>query len=100
MRVVADHRLTVRRRLGKAPETFPSALATTWLHVTEDTGQAERMISDVLAPMLSSAFDDDAINEEEMTLLAETISSVESEWLTQNRIGKAAPAPEPRRISA
>ena len=41
-----------RRRLGKAAETFPSALATTWLHVTEDTGQAERMISDVLAPML------------------------------------------------
>ena len=41
-----------RRRVGKAAESFPSALATTWLHVTEDTGQAERMISDVLAPML------------------------------------------------
>ena len=39
---------------------------------------------DVLAPMLSSAFDDDAINEEEMTLLAETISAIESEWLTRN----------------
>ncbi|HEX7862963.1 MAG TPA: hypothetical protein VF773_21710 [Verrucomicrobiae bacterium] len=39
---------------------------------------------DVLAPMISSAFDDESINEEEMTLLAETISSVESEWLTQN----------------
>ena len=39
---------------------------------------------DVLAPMLSSAFDDDAINEEEMTMLAETISAIESEWLTQN----------------
>ncbi len=41
-----------RRRLGKAAASFPSALATTWLHVTEDRGQAERMISDVLAPML------------------------------------------------
>ena len=41
-----------RRRAGKAPESFPCALATTWLHVTEDKGQAERMIGDVLAPML------------------------------------------------
>lgn len=39
---------------------------------------------DVLAPMLSSAFDDDAINEEEMTVLAETISATESEWLSRN----------------
>lgn len=39
---------------------------------------------DVLAPMLSSAFDDDSVNEEEMTLLAETISAVESEWLARN----------------
>ena len=39
---------------------------------------------DVLAPMLNSAFDDDSINEEEMTVLAETISSIESEWLAQN----------------
>ncbi len=39
---------------------------------------------DVLAPMISSAFDDESINEEEMTLLAETISAIESEWLTQN----------------
>jgi alkanesulfonate monooxygenase SsuD/methylene tetrahydromethanopterin reductase-like flavin-dependent oxidoreductase (luciferase family) len=41
-----------RRRVGKAAESFPSALATTWLHATEDKGQAERMIRDVLAPML------------------------------------------------
>jgi alkanesulfonate monooxygenase SsuD/methylene tetrahydromethanopterin reductase-like flavin-dependent oxidoreductase (luciferase family) len=41
-----------RRRIGKAAESFPSALATTWPHVTEDKGQAERVISDVLAPML------------------------------------------------
>jgi alkanesulfonate monooxygenase SsuD/methylene tetrahydromethanopterin reductase-like flavin-dependent oxidoreductase (luciferase family) len=40
------------RRVGKAPESFPSAIATTWLHITEDKGVAERTLSDVLAPML------------------------------------------------
>ncbi len=38
---------------------------------------------DVLAQMLDSAFDDATVSEEEMTLLAETISSIESEWLTR-----------------
>jgi len=37
---------------GRAPEPFPSAIATTWLHVTEDKGEAERMLGEVLAPML------------------------------------------------
>ena len=41
-----------RRRLGKAPERFPSAIATAWLHVTEDTAAAERTLGEVLAPML------------------------------------------------
>jgi alkanesulfonate monooxygenase SsuD/methylene tetrahydromethanopterin reductase-like flavin-dependent oxidoreductase (luciferase family) len=40
------------RHVGKAPASFPSAIATTWLHVTEDTGEAERMLGEVLAPML------------------------------------------------
>ena len=40
------------RRSGKAPESFPSAIATAWLYITEDKGEAERMLSDVLAPML------------------------------------------------
>ena len=40
------------RDAGRAPETFPSAIATTWLHVTEDGGEAERTLGDVLAPML------------------------------------------------
>ena len=40
------------RRAGKAPEAFPSAVATTWLHITEDKGEAERVLSDVLAPTL------------------------------------------------
>jgi alkanesulfonate monooxygenase SsuD/methylene tetrahydromethanopterin reductase-like flavin-dependent oxidoreductase (luciferase family) len=39
-------------RVGKAPASFPSAIATTWLHITEDKGEAERMVSGVLAPML------------------------------------------------
>ena len=33
-------------------ERFPNALATTWLFVTENPMEAERMITDVLAPML------------------------------------------------
>ena len=41
-----------RRRLGKVTATFPSAIATTWLHVTEDKGAAERMRTEVLAPLL------------------------------------------------
>jgi alkanesulfonate monooxygenase SsuD/methylene tetrahydromethanopterin reductase-like flavin-dependent oxidoreductase (luciferase family) len=40
------------RRVGKAPESFPSAIATTWLHITEDKSVAKRTLSDVLAPML------------------------------------------------
>jgi alkanesulfonate monooxygenase SsuD/methylene tetrahydromethanopterin reductase-like flavin-dependent oxidoreductase (luciferase family) len=40
------------RLVGKASETFPSAIATTWLHITEDAGKADRMLTDVLAPML------------------------------------------------
>jgi alkanesulfonate monooxygenase SsuD/methylene tetrahydromethanopterin reductase-like flavin-dependent oxidoreductase (luciferase family) len=41
-----------RRRLGKVAATFPSAIATTWLHVTDDNGEVERTLSEVLAPML------------------------------------------------
>jgi alkanesulfonate monooxygenase SsuD/methylene tetrahydromethanopterin reductase-like flavin-dependent oxidoreductase (luciferase family) len=40
------------QRLGRAPASFPSAIATTWLHITEDKAAAERTLSDVLAPML------------------------------------------------
>jgi alkanesulfonate monooxygenase SsuD/methylene tetrahydromethanopterin reductase-like flavin-dependent oxidoreductase (luciferase family) len=39
-------------RAGKAPASFPSAIATTWLHITEDRGEAERTLTGVLAPML------------------------------------------------
>ena len=49
----ALHRLAGELRgAGKTPESFPSAIATTWLHITEDKGEAERTLSDVLAPML------------------------------------------------
>jgi alkanesulfonate monooxygenase SsuD/methylene tetrahydromethanopterin reductase-like flavin-dependent oxidoreductase (luciferase family) len=41
-----------RRRIGKAPDRLPSAIATTWLYVTEDRGVAERTVAEVLAPML------------------------------------------------
>jgi alkanesulfonate monooxygenase SsuD/methylene tetrahydromethanopterin reductase-like flavin-dependent oxidoreductase (luciferase family) len=47
-RLADEHRL-----LGKPPESFPSAIATTWLHITEDRASAERTLTDVLAPMLN-----------------------------------------------
>jgi alkanesulfonate monooxygenase SsuD/methylene tetrahydromethanopterin reductase-like flavin-dependent oxidoreductase (luciferase family) len=40
------------RLVGKPPGSFPSAVATTWLHVTEDRAAAERVLTEVLAPML------------------------------------------------
>ena len=40
-----------RRRLGKVA-AFPSAIATTWLYVTEDKGVVQRVLTEALAPML------------------------------------------------
>ena len=34
------------------PASLPNAIATMWLYVTEDRRRAERMLADVLAPML------------------------------------------------
>jgi alkanesulfonate monooxygenase SsuD/methylene tetrahydromethanopterin reductase-like flavin-dependent oxidoreductase (luciferase family) len=39
--------------VGKTAESFPNALATAWLYITEDGTRAERMLTDVLAPMLN-----------------------------------------------
>ena len=41
------------RRAGRPPESFPTAVASTWLHVTEDRAAAERTLTGVLAPMLN-----------------------------------------------
>jgi alkanesulfonate monooxygenase SsuD/methylene tetrahydromethanopterin reductase-like flavin-dependent oxidoreductase (luciferase family) len=35
------------------PASVPNAIATTWLYVTDDARSAERMLEDVLAPLLS-----------------------------------------------
>jgi alkanesulfonate monooxygenase SsuD/methylene tetrahydromethanopterin reductase-like flavin-dependent oxidoreductase (luciferase family) len=40
------------RHEGRA-EHLPNAMATTWLHITEDTRTADRMLTDVLAPLLN-----------------------------------------------
>jgi alkanesulfonate monooxygenase SsuD/methylene tetrahydromethanopterin reductase-like flavin-dependent oxidoreductase (luciferase family) len=37
---------------GRASEHFPNGLATMWLYVTEDRKAADRMLTDVLGPML------------------------------------------------
>jgi alkanesulfonate monooxygenase SsuD/methylene tetrahydromethanopterin reductase-like flavin-dependent oxidoreductase (luciferase family) len=46
-----------RRRAGKAPGPFPSAIATIWLYVTDDSREAERALGEVLAPMLRRPVD-------------------------------------------
>ena len=38
---------------GKDPSTFPNALATMWLYITEEAKDAERMLNEVLAPTLN-----------------------------------------------
>ncbi len=40
------------RALGRDPGTVPDTIATTWCHVTEDAGEARRVLEDVLAPLL------------------------------------------------
>jgi alkanesulfonate monooxygenase SsuD/methylene tetrahydromethanopterin reductase-like flavin-dependent oxidoreductase (luciferase family) len=37
---------------GRAPEAFPNALATMWTCVTGDAREADRVLGDVLAPLL------------------------------------------------
>jgi alkanesulfonate monooxygenase SsuD/methylene tetrahydromethanopterin reductase-like flavin-dependent oxidoreductase (luciferase family) len=38
---------------GRTAQSFPNALATAWLYITEDRARADRMLTDVLAPMLN-----------------------------------------------
>ena len=37
---------------GKDPDRFPNALATMWTWITEDAGEADRVLREVLGPML------------------------------------------------
>ena len=43
---------------GKAPASFPNAIATMWLYVTEDTRTAERLLTEVLGPTLNRPADE------------------------------------------
>jgi len=38
---------------GKEPSSFPNAIATMWLYLTEDERDSERMLNEVLAPALN-----------------------------------------------
>jgi alkanesulfonate monooxygenase SsuD/methylene tetrahydromethanopterin reductase-like flavin-dependent oxidoreductase (luciferase family) len=38
---------------GRKAESFPNGIATAWLYITDDSHSAERMLADVLAPMLN-----------------------------------------------
>jgi alkanesulfonate monooxygenase SsuD/methylene tetrahydromethanopterin reductase-like flavin-dependent oxidoreductase (luciferase family) len=40
------------RQAGRPAGSFPNAIATTWMYVTDDRASAERALTDVLAPML------------------------------------------------
>jgi alkanesulfonate monooxygenase SsuD/methylene tetrahydromethanopterin reductase-like flavin-dependent oxidoreductase (luciferase family) len=40
-------------RAGKDPSSFPNAIATMWLFITEDERDADRMLTEVLAPALN-----------------------------------------------
>jgi alkanesulfonate monooxygenase SsuD/methylene tetrahydromethanopterin reductase-like flavin-dependent oxidoreductase (luciferase family) len=40
------------RAAGREPSTFPDAIATMWLYVTDSRRDAERLVADVLAPVL------------------------------------------------
>jgi probable F420-dependent oxidoreductase len=41
------------RAVGRDPDQFPNAIATMFFHVSEDRATAERIIKDVLSPMLN-----------------------------------------------
>jgi alkanesulfonate monooxygenase SsuD/methylene tetrahydromethanopterin reductase-like flavin-dependent oxidoreductase (luciferase family) len=45
-------RIAEELRLIQAPESFPNAIATAWLYVTESKKRAESIFTDILAPML------------------------------------------------
>src|SRR6185503_16057176 len=38
---------------GKEPTSFPNAIATMWLYITENEGESKRMLNEVLAPALN-----------------------------------------------
>jgi alkanesulfonate monooxygenase SsuD/methylene tetrahydromethanopterin reductase-like flavin-dependent oxidoreductase (luciferase family) len=38
---------------GKDPASFPNAIATMWLYITEDEREVERMLNEVLAPAIN-----------------------------------------------
>jgi alkanesulfonate monooxygenase SsuD/methylene tetrahydromethanopterin reductase-like flavin-dependent oxidoreductase (luciferase family) len=40
------------RHAGRAPASFPDAVATTWLYITDSRDEAEHILVDVLAPTL------------------------------------------------
>ncbi len=40
------------RSAGRDSDSFPNGIATMWTYVTQDRSRAERMLNDVLAPML------------------------------------------------
>jgi alkanesulfonate monooxygenase SsuD/methylene tetrahydromethanopterin reductase-like flavin-dependent oxidoreductase (luciferase family) len=48
-----DRLATALRGKGKEPPSFPNGLATAWLYVDDDPGRVNRVLADLLAPMLN-----------------------------------------------
>ncbi len=46
------------RRQGRHAEQFPNALATMWTWITESQSERERILADVLAPLLNRPVDE------------------------------------------
>jgi alkanesulfonate monooxygenase SsuD/methylene tetrahydromethanopterin reductase-like flavin-dependent oxidoreductase (luciferase family) len=43
---------------GRPPEAFPNGIATMWLYVTDTRREADRMLTQVLSPLLNRSVDD------------------------------------------
>jgi alkanesulfonate monooxygenase SsuD/methylene tetrahydromethanopterin reductase-like flavin-dependent oxidoreductase (luciferase family) len=46
------------RAAGKDPDAFPNGIATMWLYVTEKRREAERILAEVLAPVLNRSVEE------------------------------------------
>jgi alkanesulfonate monooxygenase SsuD/methylene tetrahydromethanopterin reductase-like flavin-dependent oxidoreductase (luciferase family) len=46
------------RAAGRPPDAFPNGIATMWLYVTDTRREADRMLRDVLAPLLNRSIDE------------------------------------------
>ena len=66
------------RAQGRPPDRFPNALVTMWTWITEDVADADRVLRDVLAPLLRR--DPDALGDQLCIGPAETCAELLSRY--------------------